>query len=402
MQTEFDLIIAGAGLSGNCLALALQKSGLSIAIVETQSQRELLESGQGDRALALSAGTVELLKALDIWNGIADKVTPIKHIHVSDQGHFGKTRLSASQQKVEALGYVIVARDLEQHMASLVAKTNICSIYDTRVIGLMAGQNEINVSLKQQGQSVNLLAQLLVGADGGQSTVRKLLEIQQNITEYGQTAIVATIESSLPHQFTAYERFTAFGPLALLPMQGKQSAVVWTRHKEQAQNLLSLSETDFTAEMQSCFGYWLGSLKLVSARRSFPLSLIHSDTMISDRAVIIGNAVHQLHPVAGQGFNLSIRDIAYLAELILDRAKIKADIGAKEMLKEYTQKREFDHTKTIVFTNQIVNLFSNDFFPVTALRNTGLTLLDHLPGLKKMLGKHAMGMAEKLPKLLIE
>lgn len=399
MENDYDLIIVGAGLAGNCLALALQNHGLRIAIVEAANRRQLCDSALGDRALALAAGTAQLLDEWGAWAGIADKATPIKQIHVSDRGHFGKTRMTAAENSVDALGYVIIARDIEQHIADLVEQTPVKIYYETRVAGFMAGNQAVNVSLKQQGASLNLSAQLLVGADGGQSTVRKLLEIPQLTTDYHQTALVAVVQSTLPHLNTAYERFTSTGPLALLPLAGKQSALVWTRSPEQADSLLTASEADFIAELQSCFGYRLGALKLASSRRAFPLSLIRAERMIAERAVLIGNAVHQLHPVAGQGFNLGIRDAAKLAEMLLATWHNKEDLGSAKLLADYARQRQRDHDKTIGFTNQLVHIFCNEWLPVAALRNTGLTLLDHLPKLKQLLTSHAMGLAERLPRL---
>jgi len=397
MQDDYDLIIVGAGLAGNCLALALKDQGLNIVIVEAASREQLRHSPAGDRALALAAGTVQLLQGMDAWDDVADKATPIKNIHISDRGHFGKTRLAAADQNIAALGYVIAARDIEEHLAYLVERTNTTCLYETRVAGMMSGRDAVNVSLKQDNRSLNLTAQLLVGADGGQSSVRKLLDIPQHITEYGQTALVTSVQSTLPHQNTAYERFTEQGPLALLPIAGKQLSVVWTRKHEQAQALMAGGEAEFLTELQACFGYRLGALKLTAPRRAFPLSLIRADSMVLGRAVIIGNAVHQLHPVAGQGFNLGIRDVAILADKLIRQQNSQGDLGAADLLAQYAKQRRQDHDRTIGFTSNLVHIFSNDWLPVAALRNTGLTLLDHLPFAKNILARHAMGLAEALP-----
>ncbi|MGZ8152387.1 MAG: FAD-dependent monooxygenase, partial [Methylovulum sp.] len=284
MQQDYDLIIVGGGLAGNCLALALKETGLRIAIIEAQTAEQHYHSPAGDRALALAAGTVHVLEALDIWSGISDKAEAIKHIHISDRGHFGKTRLSAQKENVAALGYVITARDLETHLANLVQQTNIDLLCPARLVGLMSSDREVNVSLKRGNDSLSLSAKLLVGADGGNSSVRKLLNIEQHVTDYGQTALVTTVKSALANKNTAFERFTDSGPLALLPIDKFHCSVVWTRKHEDAQGLMLGNEADFMDELQNCFGYKLGKLTLTAPRRAFPLSLIRADAMFSGRA----------------------------------------------------------------------------------------------------------------------
>ncbi len=212
MSQDYDLLIVGGGLAGNCLALALKDTGIKIAIVEANTQEQLYNSPAGDRALALAAGTVKMLDNLGVWQGISQIATPIKQIHVSDRGHFGKVRLSAAKENVEALGYVITARAIETHVANLVNQANIQLICPARVAGLMSSYDEVGVSLKQGHESFSVTAKLLVGADGGNSSIRKLLDITQQVTEYGQTALVTTVKSTLPNKNTAYERFTASGP----------------------------------------------------------------------------------------------------------------------------------------------------------------------------------------------
>ena len=399
MRHDYDLLIVGGGLAGNCLALALKATGLRIAIVEANTREQLYDSPAGDRALALAAGTVIMLDALGIWQGISHAATAIKHIHISDRGHFGKTRLSAQKEHVDALGYVITARDIETHVANRVAEAGIELISPARVVGLMSGDKEICISLKQGNDSLNVTAGLLVGADGGLSSVRKLLDIAQHMTEYGQTALVTTVKSTIPNKNTAFERFTASGPLALLPVDKNHCAVIWTRTNEDANTLMLGSEANFLAELQQCFGFKLGELGLSATRRAFPLSLIRAEKMVADRAVIIGNAVHQLHPVAGQGFNLGLRDVVSLTEMLIKQHEQNKDIGAADFLKDYAVSRKKDHDRTIGFTDAVVKIFSNEWLALAAARNIGLALLDHIPAAKNLLTRHAMGLAGHMPRL---
>ena len=391
---DYDLIIVGGGLAGNCLALALKDTGLTCAIIEANTPEQLANSPAGDRALALAAGTVKQLEDLGVWQGISHAATAIKNIHISDRGHFGKTRLSAEKEHVDALGYVITARDLETHVAQRVTQTNTVQICPARVVGLASDADKICVSIQQGDESITLTAKLLIGADGGQSSIRKLLNIAQQITEYGQTALVTTVKSTLAHKNTAFERFTTSGPLALLPTANNQCAVVWTRSTDDAQALMQSSEADFLAELQQCFGYKLGKLSLTAPRRSFPLSLIRAEKMRANRAVIIGNAVHQLHPVAGQGFNLGLRDVMQLADRLISQHQSAKDIGADDFLTEYSAARQKDHDLVINFTNNVIRIFSNDWLPLAAARNVGLTLLDHIPKAKSLLSRYAMGLEQ--------
>jgi 2-octaprenyl-6-methoxyphenol hydroxylase len=340
-----------------------------------------------------------MLEALGIWQGISHAATAIKNIHISDQGHFGKVRLSAQKENVEALGYVITARDIESHVAKRVTDAEIELMSPARLVGMIAGNDTVNISLKRGDESLLASAKLLVGADGGNSSVRKLLDIAQYVTEYGQTALVTTVKTSLPHNNVAFERFTASGPLALLPVDTNHCAVVWTRNSEDAAALMSGSETDFLAELQQCFGFKLGALSLTAPRRAFPLSLIRAEKMIAARTVVIGNAVHQLHPVAGQGFNLGLRDVVQLAEVIITQHEAGQDIGTANFLIAYAESRQKDHDRTIGFTDTVVGIFSNEWLALAAARNIGLAVLDHIPAAKTLLTRHAMGLAGHLPRL---
>ncbi len=393
MPVDYDLVIVGGGLAGNCLALALQGNGLKIALIEAQTPEQLHASAAGDRALALAAGTVQVLDHMGAWSGIAAKAEAIKHIHVSDQGHFGKTRLSAEKSQVTALGYVIAARDIESHLTTLVAATETKLFCPARLTGLVSGHDNVSMSLKFDNRPINLTARLLVGADGGQSSVRKLLDITQHTTDYGQTALVTTVKSALPNRNTAYERFTRSGPLALLPISPYHSSVVWTRSHDEAEDLLACPEADFISALQASFGYWLGELCLAAPRRAFPLSLIRAERMMCGRAVIVGNAVHQLHPVAGQGFNLGMRDVVQLADVIREEHQQGNDIGGIAMINRYVQARQKDHNHVINLTDSLVKIFSNDWLALAAARNIGLSVLDRLPLVKTQFTRQAMGLS---------
>lgn len=393
MQYDYDLIIVGGGLAGNSLALALKDTALKIAIIEAKTIEQLKQSPAGDRALALAAGTVNALKQLNSWQGISHCATAIKQIHVSDKGHFAKARLSAQANHVEALGYVIAAKDIEGHLLDLIQASNIEVLSPAQVLNLTNTENSITVNLKQADSEKQLTAKLVVGADGGLSTVRELLSIKQISHDYGQTALVTTVKTALPNNNVAFERFTSSGPLALLPICKNHSAVVWTRRTKEAEVLLNSSETEFTAQLQQCFGYKLGRLTLTAPRRAFPLVLIRAEKMLSGRAVIIGNAAHQLHPVAGQGFNLGLRDVLCLADYIKQNI---TDCGDAELLNRYAKTRQKDQDLTIQFTDNVVRLFSNEWLALAAVRSLGLLALDHLPMAKNFLARHAMGLAQNI------
>jgi 2-octaprenyl-6-methoxyphenol hydroxylase len=268
------------------------------------------------------------------------------------------------------------------------------------LLGLTAGGGGIHVSLKQGDQTTQLTARLVVGADGGNSSVRRLLEIGQSERDYGQTAIVTEVTTERSNGHTAYERFTASGPLALLPMGKRRSSVVWTLSHEDAETVLGRSDADFRDLLQTAFGNWLGRLELATRRQGFPLKLIRAQRMSDERVVLIGNAVHQLHPVAGQGFNLGLRDLALLAEMLAARVQFGDDIGDRSFLESYAKARQTDLDRVIGFTDGMVRIFSNDLWLLAKARNLGLTLLNNFPPAKRLLARYAMGVGERLPRFV--
>jgi 2-octaprenyl-6-methoxyphenol hydroxylase len=396
MNYDYDLLIVGGGLVGGSLALALEGAPLRIGVVEAVAEPERRASSAGDRALALSRGTAQILDALGVWQAVVPQAMPIRQIHVSDRGHFGKTRLRAADQGVDALGHVAVARVLEDAIEQGLGRLAVERICPARVIGLKAGRDGVCVTLKRGGECLSLNVRLVVAADGGNSTVRGLLGIEQDVRDYGQTAIVTEAQTSKSADGTAFERFTAAGPLAFLPLARRKSSVVWTMRHEDAAELLAQPEAEFTQRLQEAFGYWLGSVRLAGPRQGFPLKLIRAERMVDDRVVLIGNAMHQLHPVAGQGFNLGLRDAALLAERLRAQLAFGADIGEAGFLGQYAAARSRDLGQVIRFTDSLVRIFSNDFPPFALARNLGLLALDRLPPVKRLLARHAMGYGVRL------
>ncbi len=398
MNYDYDVLIVGGGLVGGSLALALADTALRIGVIEAVPEDKRIASSAGDRALALAWGSAQILGQVGVWQGAEKKAAPIRHIHVSDQGYFGKLRMSAEREGVPALGYVATARTLEEEVALRLSQSPVTMICPASVIGLKAGSEAVHVSLREGNESINLTARLLVAADGGNSTVRKLLEIGQSIRDYGQTAIVTEVNTGKSGDFTAYERFTPVGPLAFLPVAKKRYSVVWTQKADDAAELLAMSDSAFTDRLQSAFGYWLGKIALASRRQAFPLKLIRAERMADERVVLIGNAMHQLHPVAGQGLNLGLRDVAMLAEMLVARLAFGEDIGERTFLERYAQARQADLDRVIRFTDSTVRIFSTDFAPVALARNAGLLALDRFQPGKRLLAQYAMGLGNRIPR----
>jgi len=398
MNYDYDVLIVGGGLVGGSLALALGNTPLRIGVIESIPEEKRLASSAGDRALALAWGSSLILDQIGVWQGAEKKATPIRHIHVSDRGHFGKLRMSAQREGVPALGYVATARTLEEEVAARLNQSPVTMICPASVVGLKACGEAVHVSLREGDKSINLTARLLVAADGGNSTVRQLLEIGQAIGDYAQTAIVTEVETGKSSDFTAYERFTPTGPLAFLPVAKKRYSVVWTQKAAGAAALLAMPEKEFTDHLQSAFGYWLGKIALASRRQAFPLKLIRAERMTGERVVLVGNAMHQLHPVAGQGLNLGLRDIAMLAEMLTARLEFGEDIGEKAFLERYAQARQADLNRVIRFTDTTVRIFSTDFFPAAFARNAGLLALDRFQPGKRLLAQYAMGLGNRIPR----
>lgn len=392
MQHDYDVLIAGGGLVGGSLALALENTPLRVGLIEALDDTGRLRAEAGQRALALSRGTCQILQSLGLWPDVKPQAMPIRHIHISERGRFGKTRLHADELGVEALGHVVVARHLEQALITRLRSSSRCqSLCPARVMGLRAGADGICVTLKHGHDDLNLTARLLVAADGGDSTVRRLLDIPRHSNEYGHTALVAEVATEKANNYTAYERFTATGPLALLPLTPHSSSVVWTLPHAEAEELRQESASVFNDRLQTAFGYWLGRLHLLDTPKAFALKLILTEQMTAERVVFIGNALHQLHPVAGQGFNLGLRDAAVLADHLATCQAFGEDPGHADCLTRYAAARQRDLQPVIRFTDGLARLFTRDWPALGVARSAAMTVLDCLPPAKRYLARQAMG-----------
>ena len=397
---RYDMIIVGGGMVGASLAIALARSGLKLALIEAFTPGADSQPSYDDRAIALAYGTRRIFEATGVWPTLAECAEPIRDIHVSDRGHFGFTRLNATDEGVPALGHVVTARELGHVLLERMRQNpDLEVIAPARVTGFEDRGGQVLVEIERDGVMSSLLCRLLVAADGGDSAIREQLQVPVQRWQYGQSAVVTNVAPAQPHRNVAYERFTDTGPVALLPMTGQRCAVVWTVRDEQVDEVLGLDDGAFLAAFQARFGYRLGRFRRVGRRAAYPLSLLRARESVRGRVAIIGNAAHTLHPIAGQGFNLGIRDVAALAEVVDDAFKAGVDIGAEETLAAYEAWRVAEQRNVALATDGLARLFSNPLMPVRLGRNLGLLAMEFLPGAKRPLARAAMGMLGRQPRL---
>jgi len=397
---DYDVVIIGGGLVGGTLACALGGQNLRIALVEAFPFKSDQQPSYDDRSIALAYGSRRILEGIGLWSQLASQATAIHRIHVSDRGHFGFTRLDCRDSGHDALGYVIENRAIGNVYAdALEAQPALDILCPAELVSLQTDAQQVLVTLRQDTSTRQLTTRLLIGADGGNSSVRRLCNIGSRDWDYGQSAIIANITPELPHEHVAYERFTDTGPLALLPLSGQRCSLVWTVRNAEVESLLALDDETFLGLLQQRFGQRLGELQRCGRRNSYPLRLIRAQRHQTPRVALIGNAAHTLHPIAGQGFNLGIRDVAALAQVLDEAVRQKQDIGAATILERYEQWRHRDQQHISALTDTLVRVFSNNFTPLVLARNAGLLALDLVPPLKRRLTRQAMGLAGRLPRL---
>ncbi|MFM1892235.1 MAG: hypothetical protein RLZ44_1312 [Pseudomonadota bacterium] len=399
-RRDYDLLIVGGGMVGASLALALAGRGLRLGVIEAAAPGPGTQPSYDDRAIALAHGTRRIFEGLGIWPAIAASAEPIRRIHVSDRGHFGFTRLDAAAEQVPALGYVVTGRELGAALIDAVRqRPDVELIAPARVTALRTEPDRVVATVMEGEVGQEFATRLLVAADGGDSFVRETLGIPVRRWAYGQSAVVANITPERPHLGVAYERFTDVGPVALLPMREQRCALVWTVADAELQQVLDYDDAAFMTEFQARFGHRLGRFLRVGRRSGYSLSFLRALESVRPRVAIIGNAAHTLHPIAGQGFNLGIRDVAALAEVIAEAQRAGRDPGAAENLAAYEAWRRRDQQLVALATDGLVRLFTNPLGPLRLARNLGMLALDALPFAKHALARAAMGSAGRLPRL---
>lgn len=402
---SYDVAIVGGGMVGATLGVALAPLNLRVALIEAIPHNAAAQPSFDERTTALSNGSRRILETLGVWSALNAFATPIAKIHVSDQGRFGFARIDAREQGLDAMGYVVPNRALGSILwtrlsnPGIEATAGIKVFCPAEVSRITANDESVRIEIAAAGATVAIDAKLIVAADGAQSVVRSAFGVAAQVRDYSQTAVITTVLPQRFHDNVAYERFTPEGPMALLPLDGGRCTLVLTLSKGAAQSAMAWSDQEFLAEVQRRFGFRLGRFLKVGRRVPYPLSLTLSDRTSAPRCVIIGNAAQGLHPVAGMGFNLGLRDVASLAELIAENARGDADPGKPTLLSDYDVWRREDRGGVIAFTDGLVRLFSNPLSSVRRLRNLGLLAFDLLPPAKSALSRLSSGGGGRIPKL---
>ena len=398
---DYDVIIVGGGMVGACVALGMAREDIRIAIIEAVQPDSDQQPSYDDRGIALSLSSRRVLECLQVWDNLNGLVTPVASIHVSDQDHFGSVHLSAAELQVPALGYVVLARELGGAVMKQINRhRNIDLICPASVSEVDVQEDSVTVSFLQDGTENILSSRLLVAADGSTSRVRMLLGIESHEKDYGQTAIVCNITPQLPHRQTAWERFTTHGPLALLPLNDSRCAVVHTVKQDIANHVLAMDDEEYCKRLQEQFGLRLGRLQRPGVRKSYPVRFLRTHEQVRDRVIILGNAAHTVHPNGAQGFNLCLRDIAGLLEVLLPVIQAGGDIGARSWLEQYRLLREPDQVRIYRFTDGLAGLFYTDRPVTTCLRNSAMWLLDGCLPLKREFMRMATGLYGAQPAMV--
>ena len=402
--TKIDVLVIGGGLAGGTLSLALAGGGLSVACVDREDPKGWTAPTFDGRASAIAISSKRVLDAVGIWDIIENETAPIKDIRVADGHsplflHYDHCELGG-----EPFGFMVENRSIRKALQMLLpAKKKIKHFAPAEVSELVRDENQVSATLNDGSK---ITASLVIGCEGRISPTRESAGIKLTQWSYNQTAIVCTVEHERPHNFCAQEHFLPSGPFAILPLPGtakkpgQRSSIVWTERSDLAPIMMDLDDDDFLEELQMRFGDFLGELKIIGPRFAYPLTLQFAESYTADRLALVADAAHGMHPIAGQGLNMGLRDVAVLAEVLSDAKKSGLDIGSAEVLEKYERWRRFDNTIMLAVTDVLTHLFSNDIKPIKLARDIGLGAVNQIPPLKKLFMRHAMGTVGELPKLM--
>lgn len=397
-----QVVIIGGGMVGLSLSLMLAKANIRVKLLEAIQYPDLSESelhhyhsSFDARNSALSRRSVEIYNKLGLWARLQEYATPIRQVHITEEGGFGKARLLAEQENVENFGQVIENAWLGRVLLSEVKKNNLIELIDgIEVTALTQNEKHVTVQAKRKQENIQIQSQLVVAADGRDSFCRQALGVDASVHDYEQVAIVTTVQTSKPHHHVGFERFSALGPLALLPLPGEnRRSVVWPVKKGTEEQWLGReNDQKFLDALQHTYGGRAGKFEKTGKRFCYPLSQVLSHKQAIGRVVLMGNAAHTIHPVAGQGFNLCLRDADVLVRFLSNHLKTSEDIGNQELLKAYEQARLIDQQRVIKFCDAVVRGFSHQNPVLKFVRNTGLIAFDVIPGIKPIIATYAMGL----------
>ena len=403
MNNDTDIIIVGGGLIGSALAIALSSIGFDVTVVDRQSNTLTKSQNFDGRAYALSHASIRMLKVLGIWNYFKENAQPILDIKVSD-GRVGEGAsdwfLHFDHQELEEgpMGHLIEDRYIREALKTdIELSKQIKYIYNAEVISQTVKDTGISLNFSD-GQT--LRSQLLVGCDGRNSKIAHWSNISHVGWNYNQTALVCALSHEKQHFGVAHQFFNPAGPLAILPLKGNKSSIVWTETKDRAKNINDMSDEDYLNALSPVIGNFLGSINLVGDRFSYPLGLSLADSFIAKRTVLVGDSAHGIHPLAGQGLNLGLKDIAALTEVLALAKRRGENFSSKQVLERYQKWRRFDTSAMAVATDSINKLFSNDNIILRSMRDIGLGSVNATPHLRRSFMRHAAGLSGNLPKLL--
>ena len=402
-ELSVDAVIVGGGLVGLTMACAIGSAGLRIAVLDREDPQTAKAAPYDGRASAIAYGSRRVLEAIGVWQLVGARAEPILDIRVSDGASPLFLHYDHADVGDQPLGHIVENQVLRDALFGRVpALSTISHLAPASLVGIERQPGKV-VARLSTGQAVT--ASVLIAADGRHSAMRRDAGIGVTHVPYKQVGIVCTMAHERPHGGVAHERFLPSGPFAVLPMtdhpeDGHRSSIVWTEREALAPAMLELDDRAFSAELARRFGDWYGEVRIAGGRWSYPLSLTHADRYSAERLALIGDSAHAIHPIAGQGLNLGIRDVAALSEVMVDAARLGLDVGSRAVLDRYQRWRRFDSMALIAVTDGLNRLFSNDIQPVRLVRDVGMAAVNRMPPVKRLLMRHAMGVVGELPRMV--